>query len=216
MSNFTASLVKLHISPKLEELRRSALAREIPVCDDETLQLLLSLVAIKQPKKVLEIGTAVGLSTIAVAFANENAEITTIEVEEDRFQEAKRNFSSFGVSERITAHLGDAEEFLSFTNAKFDFIFLDGPKAQYEKYLPDLKRLLSIGGVLFSDDVLLFGWVDGKEETPKKRHVIVEKLRSYLETLCADPDFQTSVLDVGDGVAVSVYLPQKTHAKEEK
>ena len=75
-----------------------------------------------------------------------------------------------------------------------------------EKYLFDLKRLMKKGATLFADDVLLFGWVDGKEETPQKRRSIVEKIRSYLEHIVADESFVTSVLDVGDGVALSVYL----------
>jgi hypothetical protein len=91
-------------------------------------------------------------------------------------------------------------------SGEYEFIFLDGPKAQYEKYLPDLKRLLKKGGTLFSDDVLLYGWVDGREPTPWKRHVIVDKLRSYLQTISSDRDFSTSVLDVGDGVAISVLI----------
>ena len=82
---------------------------------------------------------------------------------------------------------------------------MDGPKAQYEKYLFDIKRLLNKGGILFADDVLLFGWVSGEEETPQKRRSIVEKIRSYLDVITSDKDFHTSVLNVGDGVALSVY-----------
>lgn len=105
----------------------------------------------------------------------------------------------------MNAYLGDAGEILSMMNGQFDFVFLDGPKAQYEKYLFDLKRLMKKGAILFSDDVLLFGWVSGEEETPQKRRSIVEKIRSYLDVLTADKDFITSVLNVGDGVALSVY-----------
>jgi predicted O-methyltransferase YrrM len=91
-------------------------------------------------------------------------------------------------------------------DGQFDFVFLDGPKAQYEKYLFDLKRLMKKGAVLFSDDVLLYGWVSGEEPTPQKRQSIVDKIRSYLDVITNDTDFITSVLNVGDGVALSVYL----------
>jgi predicted O-methyltransferase YrrM len=91
-------------------------------------------------------------------------------------------------------------------DGEFDFVFLDGPKAQYEKYLYDIKRLMKKGGVLFSDDVLLYGWVSGEEETPQKRRSIVEKIRGYLDVLTNDKSFTTSVLNVGEGVAISVYL----------
>lgn len=202
---YTASLVKLDIDGRIAARRKDALARGIPVADDETLQFLLLTLAAVKPTRILEIGTAVGLSTIAMLCACKNARVTTIELEEERYLEAKQNFADFGVAERVTAHLGDAGEILAMMDGAFDFVFLDGPKAQYEKYLFDLKRLMKKGAVLFADDVLLYGWVSGEEPTPQKRHSIVDKIRSYLEMVTADKDFITSVLDVGDGVALSVY-----------
>ena len=157
------------------------------------------------PNRILEIGTAVGLSSVAMLLACPNAKLTTMELEEERYVEAKANFAHFGVTERVTAHLGDAGEILAMMDGEFDFVFLDGPKAQYEKYLFDLKRLMKKGGVLFADDVLLYGWVSGVEPTPQKRHSIVDKIRSYLDVVTKDKDFITSVLDIGDGVALSVY-----------
>lgn len=202
---YTASLVKLNIDERIAARRKDALARGIPVADDETLQFLLLTLAAIKPTRILEIGTAVGLSTVAMLYECPNARITTMELEEERFLEAKKNFADFGVSDRVTAHLGDAGEILAMMDGEFDFVFLDGPKAQYEKYLFDLKRLMKKGAVLFADDVLLYGWVSGEEPTPQKRHSIVDKIRSYLETVTADKDFITSVLNVGDGVALSVY-----------
>ena len=158
-----------------------------------------------QPKNILEIGTAVGLSGVAMLSTLPTARLTTIELEEERYMEAKGNFEKFGFQNRVNAYLGDAGEILSMMDGEFDFVFLDGPKAQYEKYLFDLKRLMKKGAVLFADDVLLYGWVSGVEPTPKKRHSIVDKIRSYLENVTNDKDFITSVLDIGDGVALSVY-----------
>ena len=202
---YTASLVKLHIDEKLAARRLAALERGIPVADDETLQFLLVTLSMKKPERILEIGTAVGLSGVAMLGACPAAKLTTIELEEERYIEAKANFSEFGVTERVTAHLGAAGEILAMMDGKFDFVFLDGPKAQYEKYLFDLKRLMNDGAVLFSDDVLLYGWVSGEQPTPQKRRSIVEKIRGYLDALTSDNDFITSVLDIGDGVALSVY-----------
>ena len=202
---YTSSLVKLNIDERLIVRRQDALSRGIPVADDETLQFLLLTLAMHKPRAILEIGTAVGLSATAMLLADENCRITTMELEEERFLEAKKNFADFGVSERVNAYLGDAGEILSMMNGEYDFVFLDGPKAQYEKYLFDIKRLLKKGGVLFADDVLLYGWVSGEEPTPQKRHSIVDKIRSYLTTITEDKDFITSVLNVGDGVALSVY-----------
>ncbi|MBQ8446280.1 MAG: O-methyltransferase [Clostridia bacterium] len=202
---YTASLVKLNIDERIIARRKDALARGIPVADDETLQFLLLTLAATKPTRILEIGTAVGLSTVAMLYECENARITTMELEEERYLEAKQNFADFGVLDRVTAHLGDAGEILAMMDGEFDFVFLDGPKAQYEKYLFDLKRLMKKGAILFADDVLLYGWVSGEEPTPQKRHSIVDKIRSYLETVTQDGDFITSVLNVGDGVALSVY-----------
>ena len=207
---YTASLVKLHIDERIAKKRADALSRGIPVADDETLNFLLLTLSAVKPLRILEIGTAVGLSSVAMLYACKNARLTTIELEEERYVEAKSNFTEFGVAERVTAHLGDAGEILAMMDGQYDFVFLDGPKAQYEKYLFDLKRLMKKGGILFADDVLLYGWVNGAEPTPQKRHSIVDKIRSYLQTVTSAEDFITSVLDIGDGVALSVYVGKDT------
>lgn len=202
---YTASLVQLNIDERIKEKRAAALERGIPVADDETLNFLLLTLAAVKPQRILEIGTAVGLSSVAMLYACPTARLTTMELEEERYLEAKENFVEFGVSDRVNAYLGDAGEILAMMDGEFDFVFLDGPKAQYEKYLFDLKRLMKKGAVLFADDVLLYGWVNGAEPTPQKRHSIVDKIRSYLDTITKDKSFITSVIDLGDGVALSVY-----------
>lgn len=205
---YTASLVQLNIDETLSKKRADALSRGIPVADDETLQFLLVTLQMAKPLKILEIGTAVGLSGVAMLQACKTATLTTIELEEERYLEAKENFKAFGVETRVSAYLGDAGEILAMMDGQYDFVFLDGPKAQYEKYLFDLKRLMKKGAILFADDVLLYGWVSGEEETPQKRRSIVEKIRSYLQVITSDKDFTTSVLNVGDGVALSVYTKE--------
>ena len=206
---YAADLVQLHIDERIERLRGEALSRGIPVADNETLNYLLLMISATRPKRILEIGTAVGLSAAAMLTRLPETHVTTIELEEERYAEAKRNFASLGLLDRVTCYLGDAGEILSMMDGCFDFVFLDGPKAQYEKYLFDLKRLMPTGGVLFADDVLLYGWVSGEQPAPQKRHSIVDKLRGYLASISADEDFITSVLDVGDGVAVSVLTKEK-------
>ena len=206
---YTASLVKLNIDERIATLRADALSRGIPVADDETLNYLLVTLKALRPRRILEIGTAVGLSAAAMLYACPEATVTTMELDEERYMEAKQNFKDLGVESRVTSYLGDAFEILTMMNGEFDFVFLDGPKAQYEKYLYDIKRLLKKGGVLFSDDVLLYGWVSGEEETPQKRRSIVEKIRGYLDVLTNDKSFMTSVLNVGEGVAISVYVGEE-------
>ncbi|MBQ9081771.1 MAG: O-methyltransferase [Clostridia bacterium] len=202
--SYTEGLVSMEIDERIRDLRANALSRHIPVMDGQTLQYLLVTLAAVRPKKILEIGTAVGLSAAAMLTACPDARVTTIEIDEERYMEAKKNLSDLGLLSRATCHLGDAGEILGMMDAKYDFVFLDGPKAQYPRYMSELKRMLDKGGVVFADDVLLFGWVSGQTPTPEKHTLFVKKMREYLEDLTKDKDFVTSVIDVGDGVALSV------------
>lgn len=194
--------VSLPVSDRLKNLRLAALARQIPVTDEETLALLCEKA--KSASRILEIGTAVGLSAIAMAEVAPSARIVTLEKNEEFAIEAERNFKEFGFDDRITLLQGDAAELLPALRGSFDFIFLDGPKAQYIHYFPVLKQLLSVGGTLFSDDVLLYGWVEGIHEVPHKRSSLVARIRDYLALLQADQDFKTEILKIGEGVALSV------------
>ncbi len=202
--SYTESLVVLDIDERIRNLRVNALYRRIPVMDDQTLQYLLTTLTALQPTKILEIGTAVGLSAAAMLTACPKAHVTTIEIDEERYTEAKKNLSDLGLSNRVTCHLGDAGEILAMMDNKYDFVFLDGPKAQYPRYMSELKRMLNKGGVVFADDVLLFGWVSGQTKTPEKHTLFVKKMQEYLKELTEDKDFITTVVDVGDGVALSV------------
>lgn len=188
----------------LQKIRDEASAREIPVSDGETLCFLQTLISAKQPENILELGTAVGVSGIAMLKACKSARLTTVERDENFYNEAKLNFLSAGVGERVTQILGDAGEVIKTLGEKYDFIFLDCAKVQYIKYLPRLKELLNGGGVLLADDVLLFGYVTGEEPTPKKRRALVEHIKEYISAVISDGDLQTTVLDIGDGAALSV------------
>lgn len=194
----------LRTDERLRALREQAKGRRDPATEDDTLQLLLLVAQMRAPRRILEIGTAEGLTSVALLLQCTDASLVTIEVEPDLHARAEQNFALFGVRERAQALLGDAGEILPSLEGEFDLIFLDGPKAQYCRYLPHLKRLLSERGVLFADDVLLYGWVDGRAETPPKRRSIVERLRDYLRAAENDPALLTSVLPVGEGVALSV------------
>lgn len=202
--SYTESLVKLHIDQRIAALRKDALSRHIPVTDEQTLQFLTLLLSALQPARILEVGTAVGLSAAAMLTVCPHAHVTTIELEEERYTEAKKNLETLGLSSRATCYLGDAGEILSMMDAHYDFVFLDGPKAQYPAYMSELKRMLKKGGTVFADDVLLFGWVSGQTSVPEKHKLFARKMREYLKNLSEDKDFVTSVLDVGNGVALSV------------
>lgn len=188
----------------LKDMYEKARAKEIPVSDLETLNLLKTLLSIKKPQKILELGTAIGLSGGFMLDICTSAHLTTVEKNEEFFEKAKENFKSLGFCGRVNCILGDAGEIIKGLEGNFDFIFLDSAKVQYIKYLPELKRLLTIGGVLVADDVLLYGWVTG--EAPKKRKMLAEHLREYITAVTSDEDLSTTVLDVGDGAAVSVKI----------
>ena len=205
----TAKLNIPALDEELKLLRQSAFEREIPTSDDETLCVLLTLLKAIKPESVLELGTATGISGIALLRACPGAKLVTVEKNAEFFSEAERNFKNAGVENRVTAILGDAgEEILKLKEGSFDLIFLDCAKVQYIKYLPALKKLLKDGGTLIADDVLLFGYITGENEVPKKRKMLVEHIKEYISAVQTDKDFTTSILNVGNGLAVSVYNRQ--------
>ena len=200
---YTASLIQLHLDERLLALREAAKGRRDPTAEDDTLQYLLLTAEQLEPARILEIGAAEGLTSVALLLST-RARLTAIECDASRAEKARENFRVFGVQDRATLIEEDAAAALPALTGEYDLIFLDGPKVQYRRYLPELKRLLREGGVLLSDDVLLFGWVSGERETPQKRRMLVEHIREYLAMLSSDPDLITQVLDIGEGLAVSV------------
>lgn len=202
----TAQFNRAALTAELEEIRLNAGRREIPVSDSETLCFLTTLLAAIKPASILEVGTAVGLSAAAMANACPNARITTIEKDKNFFEESAQNFKKLNIYPRITQILGDAAEVLPTLSGPFDFIFLDSAKVQYVKYVSHLKRLLSLGGTLLADDVLLFGYVSGEEQVPPKRKMIVEHLKEYITAVTVDPDLSTTVINLGNGLAMSVKI----------
>ena len=149
---FSQSLLQLHIDERILRLREGAKDVRDPSTPDETLNYLMYTVKVLNPLRILEIGTAEGLSGAAMLFAAERARLTSIEIEEERYLAAKKNFADLGLTDRADLILGDAGEVLDCLSGVYDLIFLDGPKAQYVNYLPRLKKLLRTGGVLFADD----------------------------------------------------------------
>lgn len=187
-------------------IRAGAFARGIPVSSDETLAFLCICVSMAKPKRILEIGTAVGVSGICMLNSCPEAHLTTIEINAGFAAEAEVNFAAAHMRDRASVLVGDAAELLPSLSDGYDFIFLDGAKAQYIKYLPQLKRLLNKGGTLFSDDVLLYGWVNGERPAPQKRHMLVEHIREYIAAVTGDTELTTQIIDVGNGVAISIKL----------
>ncbi len=187
---------------QLNALRERVKEGRDPTAADETLALLCDLVQKSRPERVLEIGAGEGLTSIALLLSGA-ARLTAIECDAERARRARENFAHFGLADRVTLIEDDAGRVLPALeeDGAYGLIFLDGPKAQYRRYFADCKRLLKRGGVLVSDDILLFGYVTG--EPPKKRKMLAEHIREYIAMLQSDPAFETEILPFGEGVAVS-------------
>lgn len=191
----------------LQEFREWAISINIPIVRGKTEKLLIEKVKEIKPKKILEIGTAVGYSG-TLMLKNSNALLTTLELDEERFLMAKTKFKEFEVDNRVKQVLGDAKEYLKETQEKFDFIFLDGPKSHYVEYLENLIEMLNEGGAIFADNVLFRNLVLNNEEPPKKYRTIVRNLRKFLKELEKNEKLSTKIYEIEDGISFSV-LNQK-------
>lgn len=200
----TAKFNSPKISEELKKLRESAFERSIPTADDETLNFLMTYLSALQPKNILELGTATGISGIAMLEICPEAHLTTIEKNTQFFKEAQKNFKCFNVDMRVNAIEGDAGECIQMLSGAYDFIFMDCAKVQYVKYLPTLKKLLARGGTLLADDVLLFGWLTGETEVPQKRKMLFKHICEYVQAVTDDDGLYTTILNIGDGLALSV------------
>ena len=192
----------------LEEISRKAIRDEVPIIKKETGALLKTMVAAKRPRAILEVGTAVGYSALLMAgVMPAECTITTIEKYEPRIPVAKANFKRAGEEARITLLEGDAEEILKELEGPYDFIFMDAAKGQYIHWLPMILRLLSDGGILFSDNVLQDGdVVQSRYAVERRDRTIHARMREYLYTLKHMEELEASIIPIGDGAAISVKI----------
>lgn len=182
-----------------------AFAREydVPISQPETMKLLEVLIRLGRVKEVLEIGCAIGYSAICMAKAG-CTRVDTLEISPEAARKAQENFRLAGLEQVIHLHLGDAKEILPQMQGCYDMIFIDAAKAQYHEFFPHCMRMLKQGGILVSDNVLYKGMTATDELVQHRKITIVKRLRQYLSMLSAHPELETSVLPVGDGVALSV------------
>lgn len=187
-------------------IEKEALADEVPIIRKEMGNLLKVLLALKQPKNILEVGTAVGYSSILMS---ENmpagCKITTIENYDKRIPVARENFVRAGKQDVITLIEGDATEVLKELNGTYDFIFMDAAKGQYINFLPEILRLMPEGGLLISDNVLQEGEiVQSKYGVTRRNRTIHTRMREYMYMLTHHDELITSVVPIGDGITLSV------------
>lgn len=194
----------------LEKLEKEALASEIPIIRREMQSFIKVLLAVKKPKRILEVGTAVGFSTLLMCeYGPEELEITTIENYKKRIPIARENFRKAGREHQITLLEGDAGGILKELSPGYDLIFMDAAKGQYIHWLEDVIRLLNPDGILLSDNVLQEGEIIESHYLVERRNrTIYKRMREYLYTLKHEKRLMTSILPLGDGAALSVRMSQ--------
>ena len=203
-------------SELLETIEAEARAADVPIIRREMQSFLKVLLMMKNPKRILEVGTAVGFSALLmIESVSENCHITTIENYEKRIPIARENFRRAGKEQQITLIEGDAAEVMKTLDAPYDFIFMDAAKGQYIHYLSDALRLLCDGGVLVSDNVMQDGDViQSRFAVERRNRTIHARMRDYLYELKHNEELTTSIIPLGDGVAVSVKHDQRRRIEE--
>ncbi len=191
------------MTEKFLEKRAQAKLNHEPVLRDKSLELLIKTALENDCVRILEVGTNVGLSGIALLLSNKNARLTGIEINEEKANQAIQNYKEFGVYERTQMFLGDATEIIPLLTGEYDLIFLDGPKGHYAEYLPNLMSNLKVGGIIFADNVLFRGYVNGKVKTPHKFNTTKNSMTKYLNSVTHDERLQTQIIDIEDGVSIT-------------
>jgi predicted O-methyltransferase YrrM len=189
----------------LNNIREDAIKKNVPIIKAEVKNLLRCMLAIKKPKMILEIGTAVAYSTIIMSdFIDESGKIITIERSNEMIEKAKKNIKLANKEDKITLLEGDASKILPSLTESFDVIFMDAAKGQYLTFYPECLRLLKKDGLLISDNVLQNGMVaKSRFSIPRRQRTIHNRMRQYLWELNHNPNLQTSILPIADGVTLS-------------
>lgn len=190
----------------LDALERDALEHEVPIIRQDMQSFLKVLLAVQKPKRILEVGTAVGFSALLMAAnTDEDCTITTIEKYEKRIPQARKNFADGGMENRITLLEGDAIEVMQSLDGPYDMIFMDAAKGQYIHFLPEALRLLRKDGILISDNVLQDGdIIESHYAVERRNRTIYKRMREYLYVLKHTEGLLTSIIPTGDGAAITV------------
>jgi len=191
-------------SEKLKEIEKKAQKEHIPIISREIANILKSIISIKDPKLILELGTAVGYSTLWMAeYTDEKAEIVTIERDEERLIRAQKNLKDFGLDQKVNFKFGDAREIVPYLRRKFDLIFIDAAKGQYLNLFKMAEEKISDDGIIICDNVLYKGLIRNKQKVDHKMRTMVVNMRKFLIYLKNNKRFKTDILDIDDGLTIS-------------
>ena len=189
----------------LKEISEYAKKNNIPVAKLETIRALEVIFNLKKPKAVLELGCAIGFTSIFFAgYLDKSGYIDTVENDPDMVKMAKNNIKNSGFEKTINIIYAEAYDYLMNIDKKYDIIFIDAAKGQYEKYFDICSNLLNEKGVIIADNVLYRGMVAKKDKIPRRQATLVERLRSFLDKITKDERFDTSILSIADGLSISV------------
>lgn len=186
----------------LLEMEEYAKENSVPISQPESIRFLEVIIKIANAKKILEVGSAIGYSAIRMSNAA-GGEVTTIELSKEMAALAEENIKKAGLSDKITLIRGDAREVLPQIEGEYDLIFVDAAKGQYAEFFEQSRRLLKVGGIMVSDNVLYKGMTATDELLIHRKITLVRRLRSYLEMLKENKEFSTALIPIGDGVAIS-------------
>lgn len=185
----------------LSALEKEAERDGVPILRGPERDILLDAAAMANPRRILEIGTAIGFSALLMASRCQEAAIDTIEIDRDRYDRAVAAIQAAGCEGRIHCHLGDAAELIKTLKGPYDFLYLDGPKGQYLRQLQEIEPLLSSRAVIAADNVLFRGLVKSKDPIPHRYRTLVTRLREYIAYVTER--YPTRIYEEGDGLAVS-------------
>lgn len=211
MSNIVNDAVEGYIrktlrqsSGHIKEMEEYAEENSVPIIHKEVSDFIKVLLDIHKPKRILEIGCAIGYSSIFFSNAlNGNVEIITTERNPVMLEKAEENIKKAGLEDKIKILVGDAQETLKYIEGNFDMIFIDAAKGQYKMFFDMVIDKLNTGGIVISDNILYKGMIASDEFVVRRKKTIVKRMRDYLDYICQVDYLDTSIIPIGDGVAIS-------------
>lgn len=202
--------IQPHYDGVLGEIEKESRDAQVPVIPHETARLLSVLLTMKKPKNILEVGTAVAFSSgLMSRYLQDGGTITTIDRYELMLKDARKNIARMGLEDTIKILEGDAADVLPTLTGPYDVIFLDAAKGQYSAFLPHCLRLLPVGGLLIVDDVLQGGDIaKTRFSVPRRQRTIHKRLRNFLWDISHNDALESSIVPIGDGLAVCVKIKE--------
>ena len=196
--------------PRINKMKQYAREFRIPIMEDDGITFMKQLIRIHRPKKILEIGTAIGYSAIQMAKVDPSVHITTLEIDEARFQEAIKQINLFQLDDQIDAIHQDALDYLSGLpdGATYDFVFIDAAKGKNQAFVEAVYPFLRKNGLIAIDNVLFKGYVSGENTDSERLMKIGKKINAFNQWFVQQDDFETTIIETGDGIAVALKLTE--------